>query len=128
MFNELISECRALPLEIAAQAEGIARYINEFCTGGWSKNSNGRYVSDPNFVTIKPQIARANNLAVTIRGNPHEFEKGEMIVVKGDQAGYSRFILDNPKQLADCLMHIDRARTLYDRGRTRSQSTPTTIG
>jgi hypothetical protein len=59
-----------------------------------------RWVADPNIVTITVQDARAHSLRITVYGRPYEFEEVESSLdIKGDMAGYSRFTINNERQI-----------------------------
>jgi len=61
---------------------------------------SGKWVAEPNVVTIKVQDARAKNLRITVYGKPEEFEniKGS-IKIEDDMASFSRFLIDSADQL-----------------------------
>ena len=87
-----------------------------------------RYVMRPkNFVTFKVHHKRANNLTVTLRGTPKEFEQQPGLQLKADQNGYSIFRLEKNQQLAAAALYVRRAHELFERGRQRPLKTPKTI-
>ena len=127
--DELINECRKLPNEIAPAAEAIVRYISSVADGNWVEGDSGRWrIQGANFVTVKSQYARAGTLAITVRGNPHEFEVLDGLELKTDQNGYSRFAFGDPRHTVDAIACVRRAKTLFDRGGQRPQTTPRTLG
>ena len=74
-----------------------------------------RWVSDPNFVAIAVQDARAKNLAFTVFGRPEEFDGFEgSIVLKLDRARWSRFHFDGGTDLHDLRRIVARAKDLKD--------------
>ena len=87
-----------------------------------------RHVARPNnFVTFVVHHKRANNLTVTLRGKPSEFEQQSGLEIKADQNGYSLFKLERPDQLAAASWYIRRAFELFNRGRSRTPKTQKTI-
>jgi hypothetical protein len=128
-FDELLAECKLLPDEIAAAAIAIARYAAAVSGKEWVKDSSGKWrPASENFITIKPQWKQAKSLAVTLRGEPREFEAENSLALKNDQNGYSAFRLESPDQIADAFVAIKRAHLLFERGRTRLKTSPQTIG
>lgn len=86
-----------------------------------------RWVARPhNFVTFKVQAARKQDLVVTLRGNPFEFETQEEIKLKADRPGHSRFNFGHPRELQAAATYIKRAHQLYQRGAGRPPKTPRT--
>jgi hypothetical protein len=84
---------------------------------------NRRWVADPNTVTITVQDARSRNLRITVYGRPHEFEnifggvKPELDI-RGDMAGYSRFVLNSKNQLPFAVKVIQHSYNIKkERGR-----------
>ena len=127
--DDLISECRKLPGEIAAVAEAIVRFVSSESGDDWNVGDSGRWrPSSENPVTLKPQWKQARSLAVTLRGNPQEFEQGKRLELTKDQNGYSSFRLDQAAQSAEAFAYISRAYVIFERGRARSQTTPKTVG
>ena len=128
-LEHLIADCRKLPSEIASASEAMVRYVSSLTGQEWVKGGNGRWrPASANYVTLKPQWKQARSLAITVRGNPDEFERSPILPLMPDQHGYSAFKLEHAGQIADAFSYIERARTLYDRGRTRQQTTPRTVG
>jgi len=87
--------------------------------------TTGKWVADPNTVTLKVQDARAGNLRVTVYGRPEDFV-GHMgtsysaLKIEPDMAGYSRFLVENEGQLADAKRVIEYSYELKKRrGRLR---------
>lgn len=84
---------------------------------------NRRWVADPNTVTITVQDARSRNLRITVYGRPQEFRdifgglKPELDI-QNDMAGYSRFVLNNKKQLPFAIKVIQYSYNIKkERGR-----------
>ncbi|MDR7033235.1 hypothetical protein [Mesorhizobium sp. BE184] len=128
-FEELLDECDLLPSDIAPAAKAIAYYAASVSGNVWTKDQSGKWrPTAENFVTIKPQWKQAKSLAVTLRGEPAEFEASSSLDIKKDQNGYSAFRLEVASQIADAFVAIKRAHVLFERGRTRTKTSPKTIG
>ncbi len=96
--------------------------------GGDTEHSAARYVVRPdNFVTFQPHWKRALNLAVTLRGNPCEFELQDGLQLKRSMNGYSSFSLEKIEHLAAAFRYVRRAKEIYDRGSNRIPKTQKTI-
>jgi hypothetical protein len=128
-LDELLSDCAKLPNRISGAAEAIVQYVSAISGSEWECDTSGQWrpVSE-NFVTVKPQWKQAGNFAVTIRGEPPEFELRDSLSLLKDQHGYSAFRLETAEQIAAAFIYIERARALFERGRTRVRTTPKTIG
>ncbi|MCB1433839.1 MAG: hypothetical protein KDK75_15515 [Alphaproteobacteria bacterium] len=119
MLESLLAEVSKLS-KIHRVAGGLVEFALSLEPNSELKSEHGRYVVRPkNFVTFSVHSSRTNNLTVTMRGNPSEFEHTAELLVKKDQNGYSVFRLEEIGQLAAAANHIKRAHTLFDRGRTR---------
>jgi len=89
---------------------------------------NDRFVLRPaNFVTFSVRWKKANNITVSLRGNPNEFEKLPELLIQQDQNGYSLFRFEQVNQLFAAASYIRRAHELFERGRQRRQTTPLTV-
>ena len=85
-------------------------------------DSQGRFVSRPhNFVTFKVHWKRAENITITLRGNPQEFPTLPELELKSDQHGYSSCKVTKAAELAAAALYIRRAAELYREGRQRDQ-------
>jgi len=72
---------------------------------------SGRYVAKPdNFWTVRIQQPRANNLQLTVRGDPNHFVVPDDIDLKKDRPGYSRFVISHSDQIPGALSIIGQAR------------------
>jgi hypothetical protein len=112
---------------LSAIGQAIVSFASSLEPGAFTFVSDQWVYRPENFVTMKVQHARAKSLRFSLRGNPHEFEADPVLTLKAGQAGYSTCVLDDPRQLAACLNYIQRAHTVYNRGRTRRQTTPQTV-
>ncbi len=108
-------------LQIIGKA--LVEYAGSLISGTeFQADSQGRYVAKTdNFVTFKVHWQRANNLTVTLRGNPEEFPVLPELPLSRDQAGYSSFKLKEPNQLCAASLYIRRAAEIYQKGRERVQ-------
>ena len=110
--------------EIQSLLNGLRDTIFSISKNGMKYHSNNRrWVADPNTVTITVQDARSRNLRITVYGRPHEFEdifggvKPEL-EIKDDMASFSRFILNNEKQLPFAIKVIQHSYNIKkERGR-----------
>ncbi len=110
--------------EIQSLLNGLRDTIFSISKNGMKYHSNNRrWVADPNTVTITVQDARSRNLRITVYGRPHEFEdifggvKSEL-EIKDDMASFSRFILNNEKQLPFAIKVIQHSYNIKkERGR-----------
>ena len=83
-----------------------------------------RWVADPNFVTFDIHWKRAKNVALSLRGDPTEFDQAAVLPLKRGMGGYSECTVTNPAQLAAAASYISRAAEIYSRGRTRIKKRP----
>ena len=87
-----------------------------------------RWVARPhNFVTFTVQASRNQDIVVTLRGEPPEFEIQPDLRLRPDRKGYSRFNFSEPKQLHAAATYIKRAFELYERGPGRPHKRPRTV-
>ena len=125
----LLADCGKLPAGVSEVAEALVLYADASSHGELVAGASGRWRLDGhNYLTLKPQYARANNLAVTLRGNPDEFEDRAELSLQKDQNGYSAFRLERASQAAAAFYYVERAHTLFERGASRRQVTPRTLG
>lgn len=120
-FEEEISELphlRNIGLALFEFAERL------FPQNSFDQDNHGRWVARPeNFVTLRVQ-PQAENIAITLRGNPNEFLEFDALELSQDQEGYSIFRISDPSQLRAAAVYISRAAELYRRGRTRTRRQP----
>lgn len=110
--------------EVQSLLNGLRDTIFSISKSGIKYHSNNRrWVADPNTVTITVQDARSRNLRITVYGRPPEFEgifggvKPEL-EIRDDMSGYSRFILNNEKQLPFVIKVIQHSYNIKkERGR-----------
>jgi len=117
-------EIREIP-----QLENVGLALFEFAESVFPQNSfnqdnHGRWVARPeNFVTLRVQ-PQAENIAITLRGNPGEFLEFGELHLRQDQEGYSIFRISEASELRAASVHISRAAELYRRGRNRTPQQP----
>jgi len=115
-----INHCGLALLQYAATLPG-----NEYKQ---FENKNGRWVCDPNFVNFQVHYKRKNNIPISLRGNPAEFEKHDELPMKPGMAGYSECSFESRSQLFAAVSYIRRAWQIYKKGRSRRQTRPVTSG
>ncbi len=88
----------------------------------WAKKSR-RWVPSKNFVTFTIQSARAQTIALSLRGHPEEFpdKLREVLRLRAGRGNgaYSDATLRSPKQLPAAAWYIQVAHALYVRGGAR---------
>jgi len=110
--------------EVQNLLNGLRDTIFSISKNGMKYHSNNRrWVADPNTVTITVQDARSRNLRITVYGRPHEFEDifggvQSELEIKDDMASFSRFILNDEKQLPFAVKVIQHSYNIKkERGR-----------
>ena len=91
-------------------------------------NTNGRWVCSPNYVTLQVHHKRANNIRISLRGNPEEYEHYQELPLKPGMAGYSECSFESPAQMFAAISYIRRAWQIFNKGRGRTPTRPITIG
>jgi hypothetical protein len=91
------------------------------------ENKNGRWVFDPNYVTLQIHYKRTNNIRISLRGNPEEFQIQEELPLKAGMGGYSECSFEHPTQMYAATSYIRRAWQIYNKGRNRTHTKPKTI-
>ena len=91
-------------------------------------NKSGRWVLDPNFVAFQIHHKRANNIRISLRGNPTEFEEQPELALQPGMEGDSECSFESPAQLFAASAYIRRAWRIFNKGRGRDQTRPITIG
>ena len=113
---------------IQAIAVALVEYAIALVPDNHIEAKGSRFVLSPeNFATFTIHSARANNLTVSLRGNPEEFEHQSELEIVKDQNGYSSFKLKQTGQLAAASIYIRRTHELYSRGRGRPVLKPKTV-
>lgn len=90
-------------------------------------NKSGRWVFQPNYVTFQIHYKRTNNIRISLRGNPNEFQVMEELPLKSGMDGYSECSFDNPSQMFGAISYIRRAWQIYNKGRIREKTKPITM-
>ena len=91
------------------------------------ENKNGRWIFDPNYVTLQIHYKRSNNIRISLRGNPNELEIHDELPLKAGMAGYSECSFECPSQMFAATSYIRRAFQIYNKGRNRNHTKPITI-
>ena len=113
---------------IARVAGGLVDFALALDKSNGLEWDGSRHVTRPNnFATFVVHHKRANNLTVTLRGKPSEFEHQPELDVRADQNGYSIFKLERSDQLAAATLYVRRAFELFNRGRGRTVRSQKTI-
>ncbi len=107
------------------QAVGIAlvQYAESLDGSRFSRTPNGWVMAPVNFVALRVQWKQSQDLMMTLRGRPGEFESelglGRELELKPARGGYSRCWVTHPKHLKAAIAYIALAHQLYRRGRRR---------
>jgi len=101
-------------------------YIESLYPGITFELKTKRWVPSENFVTFTVQHARAQNIVISLRGNPKEFlEFEELPLREGMGHGtYTECTLERANQLPALAMHVRKAYELYSEGSTRDKKHP----
>jgi hypothetical protein len=99
---------------------GLVDYTRSLRPGEFQLEGN-RWVFRPdNFVTMSIHCTRANNLSLSLRGAPSEYDQSDKLPLKSGMGHvYAECKIERPDQLDVAAYHIRRALTLYLRGRER---------
>ena len=126
--SDYFENCDKLPQNISDAAKAAYAYIAAVSHQQLTCDTQGRwFVKTSNFATLKPQWKRAKSLAVTLRGNPNEFEETTELTLQADQNGYSICKLESPEQIASLFVYLKRAQSLFEKGSQRKQTSPKTV-
>jgi hypothetical protein len=97
--ERFVKELQQLPSPIAKCGRDLLSRIREEFEGYFRISKSGKYVNRPNnFWTAKVQ-PRDGSLAITVRGNPGDFERMDELDIRPDRRGYSRFKVQRPDQM-----------------------------
>lgn len=122
----LLSELNQLK-GISEGAVALMKYAMALSSSEF-EHEGQRWVFRPeNFVTFEVHCQRSNNLTVTLRGDPSEFQTKAELPLDRSMNGYSAFKLTENGQLEAAFSYVRRAKELFDRGRTRDKKTPQVI-
>lgn len=107
---------------LAITGFALVDYAESISDDGKFELSNKRWVIRPNnFVTLQPHWKQTTNVAISLRGNPHEFAELPELPLKEGMSGYSECKVTLPSQLAAATFYIRRAKELYTKGSKRVQ-------
>ena len=122
--NNLLTQIDQLG-DLKLTARALVVYALRLGEGEHLEPAGRRWVSRPsNFVTFEVHHQIANNLTLSLRGNPAEFIEFNELRLRPGQAGYSECPVTDPIQLCAAAWYIRRAFELYHRGRSRVQTKP----
>ncbi|GAA0405364.1 hypothetical protein GCM10009133_12490 [Cocleimonas flava] len=117
-IHEEIKELKYL----AITGFALIDFAESISDGGKFELNNKRWVIRPkNFVTLQPHWKQTLNIAISLRGNPHEFAELTELPLKEGMSGYSECKVTLPTQLAAATFYIRRAKELYTKGNRRIQ-------
>jgi hypothetical protein len=87
----------------------LVNRIRQIFPGYFIKSKNGRYVNQPdNFWTIKIQ-PNDQSFAITVRGKSFEFRNIDDIKILDDRPGFSRFKIEDYRQLESAIKIISKS-------------------
>lgn len=101
-------------------------YIESLYPGITFELKTKKWVPSENFVTFTVQHARAENIVISLRGNPKEFLEFEELPLREGMGhgAYTECTLEQANQLPAVAMHIRKAYELYQEGSTRDKKRP----
>lgn len=103
-------------------------FVRAIHPGEFELKGNSWIYRPDNFVTMDVHWQRANNLTLSLRGAPKEFDVRDCLPLSyGMGRVYSRCKIERPDQLDAASSYIRRALELYQRGRSRPITHPRTI-
>ena len=88
--------------------------------GNFQFESNSWVYRPNNFVAFDIHYQRANNITLSLRGQPNEFDHYTSLPIYAGRGNYSRCKIESSNQLDAAAYYIRRALELYNRGRTRA--------
>lgn len=108
--DELFSkEMLRLPKPLQDLGNELVNRIRQIFPGYFIKSKNGRYVNQPdNFWTIKIQ-PNDQSFAITVRGKSSEFSNIDNIKILDDRPGFSRFKIEDNRQLDSAIKIISKS-------------------
>jgi len=93
-----------------------------YCEGEF-KRQGKKWVHDPNFVTFTLHYIRTENITLSLRGNPSQFQQSDVLPLqpgrgaKTSKGGYSECRISGARQLGAAAVYIERAYEIYRKGR-----------
>ena len=103
----------------------LVQFAESLFKGTVFESSDRRWVARPhNFVTFEVHWQRANNIALSLRGNPDEFLTFEELPLRAGMGGYSECKITSARHLAAASCYIRSAAELYSKGSKRIRSKP----
>jgi hypothetical protein len=106
---------------IAPLGHALVEFVTAIHPGGTFEREGKSWVYRPdNFVVFDVHYQRANNLTLSLRGAPREFEThADLPLIYGMGRVYARCKIESADQLDAAAYYIRRALELYKRGRSR---------
>lgn len=104
----------------------LVDYVESLSPGISFELKTKRWVPSVNFVTFTVQHAQAQNIVISLRGNPKEFLKFDELPLREGMGhgAYTECTLETPSQLAAVAMCVKKAHELYREGRAREKKNP----
>lgn len=106
----------------------LLQYAVTLIENGSFIHKNGKWICKENFVTFQVHHKKTNNIRVSLRGYPTEYQEYSELLLKQGMKGYSEFVFEDTTQLFAASSYIRRALQLYKKGSRREHSRPITIG
>jgi formyltetrahydrofolate synthetase len=100
--------------------DGIRDVIFKLSPSGLTLSKNKKWIASPNIVTIKVQDVRKGNLAITVYGEPEDFNRiNHNLDIRPDRNSYSGFSIDRDNQLSSAIEVIKYSYQLKVNNRGR---------
>ena len=104
----------------------LAQYASALSDGQFQQRGQEWVYYRANFVVFRVQWKRSQDIVLTLRGSPAEFDAAEELPLRRARATYSRCTVASARQLRAAASYIARAHELWRRGRSRSPKRPVT--
>ncbi len=104
----------------------LAQYTATLTQGEFQHRGQEWVYYPANFVVFRVQWKRAQDIVLTLRGIPDEFDMLDGLRLRRARATYSRCTVSNPRHLRAAATFIARAYELWRRGRSRPLKRPVT--
>ncbi len=104
----------------------LAQYTATLTQGEFQRRGQEWVYYPANFVVFRVQWKHSQDIVLTLRGTPREFDVLEELPLRRARATYSRCTVSSPRHLQAAATYISRAYELWRRGRSRSLKRPVT--
>lgn len=104
----------------------LVQYTTTLTEGRFERGGSEWVYRPANFVVFRMQWKRNQDIVVTLRGIPREFEACKELPLRHGRATYSRCTVSDPRHLRAAACYIARAHELWQRGRSRRVKRPVT--